>query len=101
MKTINSRNLFLSLFLVFPVLLSGQIPDDQFVSGEYRFTVSLPAKPTERRESNIEILEYDVFGEYTRWNDVPGTFVSLEAYEVSGKNPTLTRAEKVKSDRGV
>ena len=96
MKTINSRTLFLSLFLVFPVLLSGQIPRDQFVSGEYRFTVGLPAKPTERSESNIEILEYDVFGEYIRWNDVPGTFVSFEVYDVSGENPVLTAAEKVK-----
>jgi hypothetical protein len=96
MKTIRTRTLFLSLFLVFPILLSGQISGDQFVSDAYRFTVSLPAKPTERRESNIEILEYDVFGEYIRWNDVPGTFVSLEAYEVSGENPTLTPAEKVK-----
>jgi hypothetical protein len=96
MKTISSRTLFLSLFLAFPVLLSGQIPGDRFVSGEYRFTVSLPAKPTERKESNVEILEYDVFGEYIRWNNVPGTFVSFEAYEVNGKNPTLTPAEKVK-----
>jgi len=97
MKTINPCTLFLSLFLVFPVLLSGQIPDDQFVSAEYRFTVGLPATPTEKKDFYIEILkEYDLFGEYILWNDVPGTFVSIGAYEVSGKNPTLTPAEKIK-----
>jgi hypothetical protein len=96
MKTIDPRTLFLSLFLIFPVLLSGQIPRGQFVSGEYRFTVGLPATPTEKRTSNVEILKYYVFGEYFQWNDVPGTFVSVGVYQVSGENRTLTPAERVK-----
>lgn len=98
MKTLDSRALFLFLFLVFPVLLSGQIPDDQFVSGEYRFTVNLSATPTEKRELYAEILEeHDLVGEYFRWNDdVPGTSVRIGAYEVSGIDRTLTPAEKVK-----
>jgi hypothetical protein len=96
MNAIISRAILLFLFLVFPVFLSGQIPSGQFISGEYRFTIGLPAKPTERTTANTEILKYAVFGEYIRWNDVAGTFVSLEAYDVSGDNPQLTAPEKVK-----
>lgn len=96
MNAIISRPALLFLFLVFPVFLSGQIPRDQFTSGEYRFTIGLPAKPTESKVANFELLGYDVFGDYFRWNEVPGTFVSLEAYTVIGESPRLTGLEKAK-----
>jgi YD repeat-containing protein len=91
------HTLLLAVYLTFSCInTASQSQPKSFLSGRARFSIGLPAQPTERKDVELMMGNYQLFGESMLWKTPEYPFTEVIYFNVWGEKDKLSVADRLR-----